>query len=407
MLSTPVEAEVVLRDGSTVHVRPITPEDRDRMRAFLGSLSEDSRRLRYFSGAANLDWATAAAIEASFPGSYGIVATRGNDRIVAHAMYGMATDDTAEVAFAVADELQGMGLATILLSSLAEAAEASGIRWFEAEVLPENHRMLDVFRDSGFAMTTHSLPGTIHLDFPTHAERGRGFPAPRRVASTDVRSVRRAFNRCSTPMRESQMTATKISPNGKTHDPVTEAPDRPSGPVTPPLPTDQEKFDASVNRNGKIVLQVLGGAAIFGALLMSIIALLVSTGKSDSNGMTMPPVAATPAPATAQLINVSVAGENKRGPDGKMHDSFSKTDFAVKVGQPTRLRITNKDDVPHSITAAAAGVSITVLPGTHTYTLVAKTAGRFEWMCVIPCDSPSKGWAMTHPGYMAGYITAT
>jgi uncharacterized cupredoxin-like copper-binding protein len=178
----------------------------------------------------------------------------------------------------------------------------------------------------------------------------------------------------------------------------------------PPPPTDQERFDTAVNRDGKIVLQVLGGAAIFAALLMSIIALLVSTGKSDSNGMamTMPAAAAAaPAPATAPLIDVSVAGANKRGPDGKMHDSFSKTNFAVKVGQPTRLRIDNKDDVPHSITAAAAGVSITVLPGVHTYTLVSKTAGRFEWMCVIPCDSDANGWAMTHPGYMAGYITAT
>ncbi|MDX6669095.1 MAG: hypothetical protein QOK04_2475 [Solirubrobacteraceae bacterium] len=403
MASTAVEADVVLRDGSSVHVRPIRAEDRDRMRAFLGSLSADSRRLRYFSGAANLDWAAAAAIEATFPGSYGIVATRGDDRIVAHAMYGMASDDTAEVAFAVADELQGMGIATILLSRLAQAAEESGIRWFEAEVLPQNHRMLEVFRDSGFGVTTHSVPGAIHVDFSTHAERERGFPTPLRVASTDVQSARTALNRCSTQTRESQMTATKISPNGRTHVPVSEAPQ------TPLPPTDQEKFDASVNRNGKIVLQVLGGVAIFGALLMSIIALLVSTGKSDSNGMAMamPAVAATPAPATAPLINVSVAGENKRGPDGKMHDSFSKTDFAVKVGQPTRLRITNKDDVPHSITAAAAGVSITVLPGTHTYTMVAKTAGRFEWMCVIPCDSPAKGWAMTHPGYMAGYITAT
>jgi hypothetical protein len=37
---------------------------------------------------------------------------------------------------------------------------------------------------------------------------------------------------------------------------------------------------------------------------------------------------------------------------------------------------------------------------------MATKAGRFEWMCVIPCDSDAKGWAMTHPGYMAGYITA-
>jgi uncharacterized cupredoxin-like copper-binding protein len=148
--------------------------------------------------------------------------------------------------------------------------------------------------------------------------------------------------------------------------------------------------------------------AIFAALVMSTVALLVSTGKNDTNAMVMPaPVAAAPSVPAAAPINVSVKGGNKRGPDGKMHDSFSRTNFAVKVGQPTRLRINNADDVPHSITSAATGVSITVRPGVHTYTMVAKTAGRFMWMCVIPCDSDANGWAMTHPGYMAGYITAT
>ncbi|MEA2423088.1 MAG: hypothetical protein QOF55_2187 [Thermoleophilaceae bacterium] len=161
------EAELLLRDGSALHVRPITPDDRDRMRTFLGLLSESSRRLRFFSGGANLDWAAGDAIEASFPGSYGIVATREDDRIVAHAMYAMASGDRAEVAFAVADEMQGMGIATKLLAQLAEAAEACGICWFEAEVLPENHRMLDVFRDSGFAVRTHWAPGVIHVEFPT------------------------------------------------------------------------------------------------------------------------------------------------------------------------------------------------------------------------------------------------
>jgi acetyl coenzyme A synthetase (ADP forming)-like protein len=161
------DAEVVLRDGSTVHVRPISPGDRDSMRAFLGLLSESSRRLRFFSGGANLDWAAGAALEAGFPGSYGIVATRGDDRIVAHATYGMATEDRAEVAFAVADEMQGMGIATTLLAHLAEAAEEAGILWFEAEVLPENHRMVEVFRDSGFAVRTRSVPGAIHIEFPT------------------------------------------------------------------------------------------------------------------------------------------------------------------------------------------------------------------------------------------------
>ncbi len=89
------------------------------------------------------------------------------------------------------------------------------------------------------------------------------------------------------------------------------------------------------------------------------------------------------------------------------HDAFTKTDFAVKVGQPLKLTIDNTDNQPHSITSLGAGVNIIIQPGTHTYTLIVAKAGRFFWHCVFPCDSDAKGWAMQQPGYMGGYITAS
>jgi hypothetical protein len=189
-------------------------------------------------------------------------------------------------------------------------------------------------------------------------------------------------------------------------------------PASSPPPTDQQKFDAEVARDGGIFLHVLGAVGIMGALALSTIALVVAT-QSHATTIVMPaapvaaaPVAAAPAAAapilsTARTIKFSVAGGVKRGPDGKMHDAFSKTNFAVKVGKPTRMVIDNKDDSPHSITAPGTGVSIIVKPGVHTYTMLATKAGRFMWMCVIPCDSDAHGWAMTHPGYMAGYINVT
>ncbi|MDX6527471.1 MAG: hypothetical protein QOI43_2982 [Gaiellales bacterium] len=177
------------------------------------------------------------------------------------------------------------------------------------------------------------------------------------------------------------------------------------GPGSPPPPTDQEQFDAAVQREGKIVLQVLGGLAILAALVMSTVALVLSGVKSDTTVVTTrAPVAAAP---SSPPISLSIAGSSKRGPDGKMHDAFTKTNFAVKVGKPTRLRINNTDDVPHSISSVEAGVTIIVQPGVHTYTIVAKKAGRFLWVCNIVCDSGAAGWAMSHPGYMAGYITAS
>ncbi len=88
----------------------------------------------------------------------------------------------------------------------------------------------------------------------------------------------------------------------------------------------------------------------------------------------------------------------KLGPDGKKHDAFSKTEFAVKVGQPLKLRIDNTDNAPHSITSPVAGVNITIQPGVHTYTLVVSKAGRYEWYCMIPCDSDAKGGRCRTPG---------
>ena len=97
----------------------------------------------------------------------------------------------------------------------------------------------------------------------------------------------------------------------------------------------------------------------------------------------------------------------KLGPDGIMHDTFTQTEFAVKVGQKLDLKIDNTDEGEHSITSPEIGVNIIVKPGVHTYELVVKEKGRFSWFCVIPCDDTANGWAMQHAGYMAGYITAT
>ena len=71
--------------------------------------------------------------------------------------------DRAEVAFAVADALQGHGIGTRLLEHLAGLAREQGIRTFDAYVLAGNRRMLDVFRDSGFAMTTVDERGVLHV----------------------------------------------------------------------------------------------------------------------------------------------------------------------------------------------------------------------------------------------------
>jgi hypothetical protein len=178
---------------------------------------------------------------------------------------------------------------------------------------------------------------------------------------------------------------------------------------------DQEEFDDSVARTGRLVLLGLAVAGIVGALLLSIVALNKSSERSTvtvTNGAAAPaaPTGSSTTAATTtptKVISLKIVGGAKLGPDGKKHDYFTKTEYAVKVGKPIDLKIDNTDDVEHSITSPQIGVNIIVKPGVHTYQLVVKEAGRFSWFCVIPCDSDANGWAMQHAGFMSGYITAT
>ncbi|HET9290619.1 MAG TPA: GNAT family N-acetyltransferase, partial [Actinomycetes bacterium] len=164
------EADVVLRDGSTVHVRPARLADAPEIERLLKGLSDRSRWLRFFSGYPNLAKAVQWATEVDYERRYGLVATSGAEaRVVGHAGFERQPDhaDRAEVAMEIADALQGKGLGTILLGQLAEAANQLGIQVLDAEVLAENHQMVKVFRDCGFPVKTHSLPGVLLIEFPT------------------------------------------------------------------------------------------------------------------------------------------------------------------------------------------------------------------------------------------------
>ena len=190
-------ADVVLRDGSTVRVRPITRADQALVTDFLRGLSERSRVLRFFSAGTDLAdqarRAVAAGERAGGAGGHGLVAThRAAGEIVGHATYVCERADSAEVAFAIADAYQGRGLATALLAHLAAHAHARGVTTFTASVLPENHRMIDVFRESGFPVEVASGIDVVTVRLPTElGDAGWGrFHEREQIASVAaVRSV--------------------------------------------------------------------------------------------------------------------------------------------------------------------------------------------------------------------------
>ena len=163
------EADVVLRDGLTVHVRPVRAEDATAVRAFFERLSPKSITLRFFSSFPDLDRAVRWATEVD-QHRYGLIATSSADgRVVAHAGWEREPDQTerAEVAFAIADAMQLKGLGTVLLGQLIEAADQAGVAVLSAEVLPQNQHMLHLFRDSGIPVTTRTLPGVVLVELPT------------------------------------------------------------------------------------------------------------------------------------------------------------------------------------------------------------------------------------------------
>jgi acetate---CoA ligase (ADP-forming) len=161
------EVDVALRDGASVHVRPVRPGDLPVLRAFLANLSPSSQRLRWFTGAADIDAAARWAADVDRRERDGLLATARDGAIVGHAAWVRLGDERAEVAFETAEDMRGRGLATILLAHLAFGARAQGIGTFIAEVLPENHAMLGVFRDSGLPLHVRSEPGVLTVEMPT------------------------------------------------------------------------------------------------------------------------------------------------------------------------------------------------------------------------------------------------
>jgi acetate---CoA ligase (ADP-forming) len=165
--SPPQSVDVALRDGSTVNVRSVVANDRDAIGAFLKSMSPDSL---YFRGCGQIDigWLVDWSADIDVADRYGLVVTTGLDqRIVGHAAYERIDQHRAEVAFEVADALQGYGIGTLLLGQLAGIAARHGIDKLSACVMASNRRMLELLSGSGFAITERSDNGLIEISMPT------------------------------------------------------------------------------------------------------------------------------------------------------------------------------------------------------------------------------------------------
>ncbi|WP_084464288.1 bifunctional GNAT family N-acetyltransferase/acetate--CoA ligase family protein [Microtetraspora fusca] len=158
------EADVVLSDGGTAHLRPIRPDDADLMRAFYSRLSEESIYFRYFGPRPTLsDREIAWFTNVDYDNRVALIATIGTEMVAVVRYDRVQPADHAEVAFLVEDAHQGRGMASVLLEHLRAAARERGIRTFIADVLPANHRMMAMFRQAGYTAQSHFEDGVVRM----------------------------------------------------------------------------------------------------------------------------------------------------------------------------------------------------------------------------------------------------
>jgi acetate---CoA ligase (ADP-forming) len=162
------ESDIVLRDGSTLRLRPIKVADAAGLIELHHRLSPKSVYFRFFSPLPDLTEERATSLASvDYKDSFALVGELAG-RIVAVARYYRDKDsrDRAEVSFVTVDALQGKGIATRMLERLAEIARDNDIKTFEAYVLGENRKMMDVFIRSGFAVDRRLDGGVFVVAFP-------------------------------------------------------------------------------------------------------------------------------------------------------------------------------------------------------------------------------------------------
>ncbi len=166
-----------LIDGTPFFVRAVRPWDRHKLLDLFKRSSQQSRYFRYFETKQSLsdkeldyytrlDFYRHAALAAEAPDEDGIIAVGRYIEIQPP-----VEPRRAEVAFLVRDDFQGRGVATQLLKHLIRIARDNGIIQFEAEMLPSNIKMIEVFEHSGYELKRSREQDSVRVVFPIHDER--------------------------------------------------------------------------------------------------------------------------------------------------------------------------------------------------------------------------------------------
>ncbi len=186
------EADVVLRDGTVAHIRPITPEDAEGIQHFHSRQSAESIYLRFFAPLRELSARDLHRFtHVDHHDRVALVATLDGE-IIGIGRYDRIDPSSAEVAFNISDHFQGKGIGSVMLEHLAAIAQEMGINRFVAEVLPQNRKMLTVFKEAGYEVTHHIEDGVVEVSFdisPTEQSKAVQLSREHRAESRSVHTI--------------------------------------------------------------------------------------------------------------------------------------------------------------------------------------------------------------------------
>jgi len=156
-----------LRDGRPVKIRSLKPSDGPALKEAIRRMSAESIYRRFFypkksvseqerAFYLNPDFVTHVALVV-------VLEEEGREIIAGAGRYIGSAPGQAEVAFAVDDSHQGLGIGSMVMRHLIAIARAKGLREFVADVLPENTAMLKLFEKCGLPMKTKREPDALHV----------------------------------------------------------------------------------------------------------------------------------------------------------------------------------------------------------------------------------------------------
>jgi RimJ/RimL family protein N-acetyltransferase len=162
------EERVSLRDGSTVLVRPVRPDDRELFVAGFERMSGESRYRRFMSykkklSERELDFFT--HLDHDRHEAIGAIDVETGEGVGVARMHRSESDpELAEAAVTVVDDWQGRGVGGLLLNRLTDRAGELGVRRFEATLFTTNKAMLSLFQRLGCTRAQRQAPDVLEID---------------------------------------------------------------------------------------------------------------------------------------------------------------------------------------------------------------------------------------------------